>query len=157
MNKSFYLRERGALIDNLWQISLKSLSSVNLFLYNTQKGFMKIKVVSLLSSLFFLSSLEAMPHLSVSPMFLQIASGGVGRIEIKNTQDVPIEVSTSVIDKTGLESERCHIAGRTLNLNPLETLSVSVQCEKNRGRELHFLAIDYSIFQKREVRRIVLY
>ncbi|MBU2898295.1 hypothetical protein [Vibrio hepatarius] len=116
----------------------------------------KIFVVLLLILINF-SSESASSSISVTPMFLKIASGGSGSVLISNSSEREIELKLKVTDMTSLQSKFCSIGSDHLIVKAREEKVVTVQCLSNRDRELHLLEIDLSEFQKREVRRVVLY
>lgn len=103
------------------------------------------------------SSANASSNISVSPMFLKIASGGSGSVLISNSSESEIELKLNVIDMTSLKSKFCSTGIDQLSVKAREAKIVRVQCLSNRDKDLHLLEIDLSEFQKREVRRVVLY
>ncbi|MEH0791597.1 hypothetical protein KW882_04945 [Vibrio parahaemolyticus] len=118
---------------------------------------MKQIFVGLLLNLITFSSANASSTISVNPMFLKIASGGSGSVLISNSSDREIELNLKVTDMTSLQSKFCSTGSDQLSVKAREEKVVRIQCLRNRDRELHLLEIDLSEFQKREVRRVVLY
>lgn len=118
---------------------------------------MKPILLGLLFGVFTFSSVGATPSISINPMFLRIASGGNGIFVISNRSGNNIDLEVKVKDTTSLLSRYCYVMHENLTLKPNEEQVVSVQCSKNRSRDLHLVEVDFSSFQKREVKRVVLY
>lgn len=98
-------------------------------------------------------------EISVNPMFANIAAGGSSTITLINNTESTKEVRLDVLDRTMLRSPVCAIDGgiNMVELAAKEAKLVRVTCQKNKLKELHFVQVDYSAFQLRELRRVVLH
>ncbi|MCY9861260.1 hypothetical protein OTK49_01865 [Vibrio coralliirubri] len=98
-------------------------------------------------------------EISVNPMFTNISGGGASTITIINNTDLEKEIWLSVLDRTMLRSPVCSVDGGVgkIQLGANEAKNVKVTCKKNRLKELHFVQVDYSAFQLRELRRVVIH
>lgn len=117
-----------------------------------------MEIIKILSILFFLclpSSLVA-SQISITPMFVQIAKGGVGELSVINNTEQAKKITVTVFDQMGLKSKWC-TSVRHINLKSHEVVKVGIHCLKNREKGMHFVVLDYSEFELRELRRIVVY